>query len=348
MNTNDNMDNEESAEYGVTVIGDILPLSPSDHGGPSGGDISKEVLHLANDLGRIFHADWDGVLGDEAAGTAVDLMQELSRSLDYIRSASDTLTRALSSKELEVRVSAANVLAKLKGIDVSPLVPVLAEAVSSDDVITRRIVAETIGHVGAAASSRLPVVLRDSDRLVRQFGLTSAQRLGPGAASATNALIEIVQNDQEGPETDEIPQIYLRMDACDALRAIGQDASEAIPHLLSVIANTDSSHEDESWLRLRAAQAHFAITSEIEPCLGIAVEMLDHVSEKRFTEDTSEDFDLTFWLRSLACDVLAEIGPPARAAITRLERCVVEDPNKLVRRAAQNALFTILQDGNGI
>ena len=342
------MDDGETSEYGVTDIGDILPLSPADHGGPSGGDISKEVLHLANNLGRIFNADWDGVLDEESAGTAIDLMQELSRSLDYIRSASDTLTRALSSKELEVRLNAANVLAKLKGIDVSPLVPVMDEAASSDDVITRRIGAETIGHVGAAASSRLSVILRDTDQLVRQFGLTSAQRLGPGAASAKNALIEIIRQEEEGPETDEIPQIYLRMDACDALRGIGQGANEAVPHLLFVIANTDSTQEDESWLRLRAAQAHFAITSDIEPCLGIAVEMLDHVSEKRFSEDTSEDFDLTFWLRSLACDVLAEIGPPARAAITRLERCVVEDPNELVRRAAQNALSTILQDGNGI
>lgn len=337
--------NSEESEYGVTDIGNILPFSPADRNGPSGGDVSKQVFGLTSNLGQLFGSDWNGELDPESASAAVYVMQELSRCLDYIGNVSAELVQALSSKELDVRINAAHVLAKLKGVDVTPLLPVLTQAVSSDDVVCRRIAAETIGHVGPDASQLLAIVLRDPDPMVTHFGLSAVQLMGLNAACSTTALIEILVT-EDGPETDEIPQINQRMDACDALRSIGQGASEAIPHLLSVIANTESSRDDEMWLRLRAAHAHFAISGEIEPCLRTAISLLDHISTEKFSVETT--FDTTFWLRELACDVIAEIGPTAGTASPRLQRCLVEDPNELVRRSAQKALAVILHNGNEI
>ena len=343
MSINDNMNND-AMEYGVTDIANIVPFSPTDRTGPSGSDVSKEVFGLTSSLGQLFGADWDGELDNESASTAVHVMQELGRCLDYVGSVSAVLIQALSSKELDVRINAANILAKLKGLDVGSLLPVLTQAVFSDDVTFRRIAAETIGHIGPAVSSLLAGVLIDRDQMVRHFGLMAIQRLGPDAAFSTNALAEILVT-ENAVDSDEIPQINQRMDACDALRAIGPGASKAIPHLLSVIAKTDSNHDDELWLRLRAARAHFAISGEIEPCRGTAISLLDYISTDSFSEETT--FDSTFWLREFACDVLAEIGPRAVAAIPRLRRCLVEDPNDLVHRAAQKALNSILEPGCG-
>jgi hypothetical protein len=160
LSINDNM-NDEDTEYGVAEIGSLLPFSPTDRNGPSGGDVSKQVFGLTSNLGQLFGSDWDGELDAESASAAVYVMQELSRCLDYIGNVSAELFQALSSKELDVRINAANVLSKLKGVDVRPLLPVLTQAVSSDDVMCRRIVAETIGHVGPDASSLLRGVLRD-------------------------------------------------------------------------------------------------------------------------------------------------------------------------------------------
>lgn len=345
MNTSDNMTDDKASEYGVTDIANVLPFSAADRNGPSGGEVSKNVFGLTSNLGQLFGADWDGELDAESASAAVYVTQELSRCLDYIGNVSAELTKALSSTELNVRVNAANVLAKLKGVDVTPLLAVLTQAVSSDDVVCRRIAAETIGHVGSDASPMLVIVLRDPDQMVRHFSLMAAQRIGPTAASSTSALIEILMT-EDGPDCDEIPQINQRMDACDALRTIGPRACEAVPHLLAVIAHTNTRHEDELWLRLRAAHAHFVITRELEPCQGIAISMLDHVSTEKFSEETT--FDTTFWLRELSCDVLAEIGSTAVAAVPRLQRCLVEDPNELVRRAAQRAIAAILQNGKKI
>lgn len=344
LSINDNM-NSEGPVYGETDMANILPFSPADRNGPSGGDVSKNVFGLTRNLGQLFGADWDGELDAESAGAAIYVMQELSRCLDYVGHLTSVLNNALSTDKPDVQIRAANVLAKLKGVDVRPLIPVLTHAVSSDDVVCRRIAAETIGHVGPDASQLLTIVLRDSDPMVTHLGLSTVQLMGPEAACTTNALIEILVT-EDGPETDEIPQINQRMDACDALRSIGQGASEAIPHLLSVINNRGSSRDDEMWLQIRAAHAHFVISGEIETCFQIALSMLDHESSETGFDETM--IDTTFWLKELACDVLAEMGPSAEAAIPRLQRCLVEDPNEVVRRAAQRTLAAILQNGRKI
>ena len=154
MKLHDSSNDEDQSEYGVTDIGNLQPLSPTDQDSSGEDDVSKDVFRLTNYLHQLIRPESDEEPDDDAA---VYLMHQLARCLDYIGKTSDVLNHALSSQNLEVRLAAANVLAKLKGIDASTFLPVLAQAATSPDVNCRRQVADAIGDVGSEAAPLLSV-----------------------------------------------------------------------------------------------------------------------------------------------------------------------------------------------
>lgn len=76
----------------------------------------------------------------------------------------------------------------------------------------------------------LVIAFRDSDFHVRAWAAQAAGGLGPGAASAVPALIELLTDDDEA-----------RGSACLALGKIGAPAEAALPALRAALADTSES-----------------------------------------------------------------------------------------------------------
>jgi len=191
-------------------------------------DIAKAVFDTTNELGRLLHDRSIDDLNNQEFATAITIIRSLSQCVDSIGSVSGILSKIIRSKEPAAQIAAANLLSKLKDQDQQPLLSVVSFAATSDEVFCRRLAAETMGILGTEGGSLLSIALRDTDEKVRHFALMAAQRLGPQASPATHALIKILCQ-EHGPGTDEIPQIYFRMDSCDAFREIGPAARDAIP-----------------------------------------------------------------------------------------------------------------------
>lgn len=139
------------------------------------------------------------------------------------------------------------------------------------------------------------------------------------------------------------PQIYFRMDACDALREIGPAASEAVPQLIKIV---DAEHVDEeqALLRLRAAHALFVIGGDVDRCVSVALRILEGNYSKPASvpkEENSAESEMSYWLPCWACDVLAELGRSAKAAIPRLRKVLHEERNEFIRTALQKAILKI-------
>ncbi len=82
-------------------------------------------------------------------------------------------------------------------------------------------------------SSALPtlvIAFKDSDFYVRAWAAQAVGNLGPGAASAVPALIELLTDDVEA-----------RGSACLALGQIGAAAKAALPMLHAALADTNES-----------------------------------------------------------------------------------------------------------
>jgi hypothetical protein len=297
-------------------------------------EVAQAVFDTTNELGRLLHDRSIDDLDDNEFATAITIIRSLSQCLDWIDSVSGILSQIISSKEPSARIAAANLLAKLNGEEEQPILSVVFSAATSDDLFCRRLAAEAMGHLGAAGGSMLPIALRDTDEKVRHFGLMAAQRLGPQAIAAVPALISILCQDG-GPDTDEIPQLYFRMDSCDSLREVGPAASEAVPHLLSIVAQ-QFSDEDNRWLQLRAAHALFAITGDQGKSIEVALAILVDSSRTLVMPE-----DLNYWLPCLACDLFAELGPSAKAAIPRLQQVLHEEQNEFIRTSIQRAILKI-------
>jgi len=297
-------------------------------------EIAKAVFDTTNELGRLLHDRSIDDLNDEEFATAITIIRSLGTCQDWIASTSSILSKIISSKEPTARIAAANLLAKLKNEDEQPLISVVSSAAISDDLFCRRLAAETMGYLEAEGGAMLPIALRDADEKVRHFGLMAVQRLGPQAVPAVHAIVEILCQ-EHGPDTDEIPQHYFRMDCCDAMRAIGHGAKQAVPHLLSIVAQ-QFSDDEHRWLQLRAAHALFAITDNPDKSIEVALATLVDSSRILVMPE-----DLNYWLPCLACDLLAELGPSAKAAIPRLRQVLHEERNQHTRTALQKAILKI-------
>jgi HEAT repeat protein len=128
--------------------------------------------------------------------------------------------------------------------------------------------------------------LQSDDEHRRWDAASDTKQMGPLAAPAVPALIKVLL---ERRPTEFNP--YVRGMACDALGAIGTEASDAVSALVECTADEPGLVEESRWLRLRTAVAIYRITGDVEIVRRIAGELAND-PERWLREKSGE------WLRS--------------------------------------------------
>jgi HEAT repeat protein len=104
-------------------------------------------------------------------------------------------------------------------------VPMLIEAMESDDPTVRLRSSEALGEIGADAIPAVITALQSDDRIVRITAARSLNKMGAAAKSAIPAMIQAL-DDQEFL----VKQMIIR-----ALAQLGPDAHDAIPPLIAMV-----------------------------------------------------------------------------------------------------------------
>jgi HEAT repeat protein len=195
----------------------------------------------------------------------------------------------------------------------------LREALKSDQIKTRMAAAQSLGEIGQDAKAAVPDLLEtarhDQDPLVRVYATASIGQIGPGAKEAVEPLIRLLQSEKDLQMAATIIQTF---------HELGPTASAALPVLATMAKDpTCNSRFMAAWAMCRIAPDARAEASIVVPQLIVQLTTAKNSNSRRF-----------------AADVLAEIGPAAKPAISALS-AAEEDPDKDVRRAAAKALEAI-------
>lgn len=188
------------------------------------------------------------------------------------------------------------------------------------------------------------VLMRDPDVRIRRSATEMLEVLEDKAAPAVNGLVGALQDpdrfvkwtaaraigflppDKVGPAVVPLAQllgdgdINLRIVAAESLRKLGPAAKAAVPFLAQSIRGGDIE------ARLMAANALLAIGPDnLVPAIPALIQVLGDPDPR---------------IVKSACLVIAEIGPPARAALPTLRRLIGHDDAD-VRAAASDAILSV-------
>jgi HEAT repeat protein len=252
------------------------------------------------------------------------------------------LVERLKDKDQFVRVSAARALAALPPAPEITL-PIMEKMLKDADATTAQYALDALASIGPKAVPRLIELLAQKEIRVQVVYVLG--QIGPGAASAVDALAKLIGDQDENLATEAVL----------AIGKIGPDAKGAVPALLNSLKqeNCPNAHaiiyalgrigpnaeaakqllvnalkSDDNSLVLVAAWA----TTKIIP--GTASNTTAVVAMKRCLEDKLPE------TRRGAAEGLAELGPAARDAVPALKK-VLNDESKTVREAAAKALKAI-------
>lgn len=248
-----------------------------------------------------------------------------------------TLLQGAIDEDEEVRWKSDAAIARFDAL----AVPVLAQAIRSDDVKTRRASALALAALGRSARGALADLqhgatdpdalvrcrclqtlgqiggdevvliltksLKDSDLDVRRVSVLGLAKLGPKARSASLSLARLVVRDSDP---------NLRRLAADALGRVGSLAIEAVPTLIQGLTDRE----------LMVRQSCFRAIQRVGP---ESIPVLTHALEN--PNDA---------IRIAAANSLKDFGPIAKGASEPLHR-LLEHSNAKVRRAAGDALLSI-------
>lgn len=156
----------------------------------------------------------------------------------------------LRAPALRSRVEAAESLAAL-GPRAREAVPALLNAMArkNSEIEFARAVSKAIKAIGPAAVPPLAAALRSGNPQARFHAAAALNRLGPDGAGATDALIEVLEGDED---------MTVRSNAAVALGAIGPAASAALPALKRAAGNPNErlgGNAAKAELRVRAQMA---------------------------------------------------------------------------------------------
>jgi HEAT repeat protein len=193
------------------------------------------------------------------------------------------------------------------------------QALGSSDESRRREGAEILGETGAVNAevvAALAAALGDKSPRVWWMAACSLQEIGPSAAGAVPALIDVLLHPERGNR-------WTLRECAWALGAIGPTARQALPVLSRRLK------DGEPEVRICAAGAIGAIDpSRADEVLPILVEAL-----------RSGKWDQ----QECAAEMLAMIGPPARPAQRELARTVLSD-DVMVSKDSARALVRLKAD----
>lgn len=172
---------------------------------------------------------------------------------------------------------------------------------------------EQLEEKAAPAMAGLVMALRDPDRIVRWAAAKTLGFMPPDKAEAVILPLAQLLSD---------PILHVRMQAAVSLEALGSVAQAAVPALAQSLTNKSGDIEP----RLAAMYALMKIgPAHLQPALPALIGLLSDRDPR---------------VVRTACQVLAEIGPPAEPAIRELRRLIGHEDAE-VRLAAAKAILSI-------
>lgn len=164
---------------------------------------------------------WIGELADK---TTSDIAQRVLQN--FGEAALPQLGAALLSEDATTRLGAMSVIARMKGADVEPLLPVLVQSLGDAHRDVRRSAASLLGRLGTKAAVALPALARltdDKDSRVRPVVVDAIGKIGSPTGDGVESLLRALRS--------TATTIY----ALRALRGYGPRAAEALPDVLAVL-----------------------------------------------------------------------------------------------------------------
>jgi HEAT repeat protein len=200
------------------------------------------------------------------------------------------------------------------------VVRALRQNLSSDQIKYRVDAARSLGVIGPDAKAAVPDLigaLRDPDREVKMAAIFALGEIGPAAGDAVEPLMRVATDYEKDPGT--------AMMAIDALGRIGPAAQRVVPVFTAMMR----APRHQAWAHV--AMALCRMGSEGRAQASTAVPALIGILK---TDKWAPN-------RRFAAEVLSEIGPAARQAVSELE-AATNDGDPQVRDAARKAL-TVLE-----
>ncbi|MBI5366392.1 MAG: HEAT repeat domain-containing protein [Planctomycetes bacterium] len=200
-------------------------------------------------------------------------------------------------------------------------VAAVIEALGDRSARVRAAAAGALGRPTPQAGEWLSALIRlltDPDAPVRKAAVRALGDIGLGEPRVLRALIEIAASPQS-------PKVE-RADAVDALGCIGPAAAEALPAILAAYQET-------------GVDACLSALRQIDASGGLVAPLLIEKLQRT-----------TGWRRAVWIDPLAEVGPPARAAVPLLRRMAegADEESAGNRSDAIRALGAIAPDAEGM
>jgi HEAT repeat protein len=257
------------------------------------------------------------------------------------------LRAGLGEMEGAVAEEAADVLSRLG----SEGVPSLAEALPRADERIARLIMQYLGEMGPEARAAIPALLRMLKHTHRWCRYEAASALVNidrklGAQKATPVLAALAV-----PSGDEIFDEDLRVRALQMLRELGSGGKAAVPSLTALLQDEEvdgrwhrRAAETLGCLELNTPEALAALrkaTQDRDTGLRVAAaQALGRLGHRReavalLLEALQHGGD-----RSHSIDALAEIGPPAKAALPELRK-LMRNSGESTRCAAALAVWRI-------
>lgn len=228
------------------------------------------------------------------------------------KAAVESLLVALKDNDAFLVFSAAVALCRIGEAETEALAAVKRGLNSEDDLVLSMAI-DTVFLMGKAGESLIPLALSKADSPMpfsRRNALELAIRLGPGGASAINALAKAAK-DEEYP--------YLRERYLQALATHGPAAKEALPVLLEIATNAMES----TGVRRAAMSASAAIA-------GDSTEVAD-VLQRVFSESNAD-------LQAAAAEAMGRLQPLPPSIAKSLAAAALKNRHLPVRQAAVKAL----------
>ena len=209
----------------------------------SNGNLTDHITALGSDDSavRASAADQLGLFGQSAADAIPQLIEALRDGYEPVRlnaayslgtigePAVPQLIETLGAEHGPTRRMAAYALAAVG----APAVPALSEAVQHTEDAVRIEATYALAQIGKPAETAIPALMqhtKDPADEVRRYIADAFGGIGPAAAPAVPALIDMLENDEDK---------QARFEAALALAQIGPASSDAVPALAKALRDPD-------------------------------------------------------------------------------------------------------------
>jgi HEAT repeat protein len=245
-------------------------------------------------------------LEDVDAAARVRAASSLSSLGKHARSAVPALIRALKDSNAAVRRAAAEALGRIGRPEAREAIAPLVETLQDSDAKVREEAAGALGFLRAhQAVPALVALFKDPSRAIRSKAAFALNLIGADAEKAVPELCKLLKDDDA----------HTRWCAAEALRSIGH--ADAAPALQEALQDAATS------VRLASARALWRVARKPE-----AVPVL--MAELGYGGDLAGlDLARARIVRDQAIYGLADIGPPARAAVPALMAALPSDHDSI-------------------